>query len=78
MKNVRKIAAIGMCGLVLGSAVSVLTASPATGRMVARCDTRISEMEASAARLYAKGKITQAQYEQTMAQIAAHRASWGC
>lgn len=78
MRKVRKIAAIGMCGLVLGGTMSVLAAPGAEGRIYSTCDQRIDNMETQAAKDYKKGKITQAQYENVLAEVAYHRTLWGC
>ncbi|MCW2922752.1 MAG: hypothetical protein JWM98_156 [Thermoleophilia bacterium] len=78
MRKVRKIAAIGMCGLVLGGTMSVLAAPGAEGRIYSTCDQRIDNMETQAAKDYKKGKITKAQYDAVLAEVAYHRQLWGC
>ncbi|MCW2961999.1 MAG: hypothetical protein JWM25_1715 [Thermoleophilia bacterium] len=78
MKKMRKIIAVGCCGLVLGGIASVFVASPATARIYARCDQQVDIMEADAAKQFKRGKLTQAQYDSVMASLAAHRVAWGC
>lgn len=77
MKTIRKMAAIGACGIVLGAGMSVFSASPATARYYT-CDQQVASMEKSAAKDYKKGKLSLADYEKVQAEIAYHRQLWGC
>ena len=60
MKTMRKLAAIGACGLVIGGAMSLYTASPASAVLYARCDQRIATAEAQAANNVAKAEAAYA------------------
>lgn len=75
----RKLIAIGCCGLVLGGAFSVFGATTAaSARAYATCDQQVEKAEQQAAKDYKKGKITKAQYDAAMQDIADHRQNWGC
>lgn len=76
--KVRKIIAVGCCGVVLGGIASVFVASPATARLASRCDQILDTQEAQAAKDLKQKRITQARYDQLMAQFAQHRALFGC
>jgi hypothetical protein len=78
MKVFKRLAAIGMCGIVLGVTASMVTAGPATGRYLARCDQKITNMEKQAARDFKKGKLSAEDYAKVQAEIAYHRELWGC
>jgi hypothetical protein len=70
--------AIGVCGLMIGGVMSVFGAAPATARLYSGCDNKIDKMEQQAARDYAKGKLTDAEYANVQAEIAYHHELWGC
>lgn len=74
----RRLVAIGTCGLVMGGVMSVFAAPQATGRIMARCDQRIGQLESEAAREHHEGKRTTAQYEAALERIAAKQQEWGC
>lgn len=76
--KVRKIIAVGCCGIMLGGIASVFVAGPASARISSRCDQILDDQEAQAARDLKRGRITQARYDQLMAQFAEHRALFGC
>ena len=76
--KIRKIIAIGTCGLAIGGIMSVLSASPATARAYASCDSKVAKLESAAASDYAKGKLTDTEYSNITKEIAAHRLIWGC
>ena len=77
MKTIRKVLAVGMCGIVLGAGMSVFSASPATARYYT-CDQQVKNMEKSAAKDYKKGKLSAEDYAKVQAEIAYHRELWGC
>ena len=77
-KTLRKIVAIGLVGAVIGGGASVFMAAPASALMYARCDQQLDALEAQAAAQYKKGKLSNAQYQAILADIAAHRVAWGC
>lgn len=77
MKTVRKFLAIGMAGLVLGGAMSVV-AAPSAGARTYWCDQRIESMEKKSAQDYKKGKITDEEYAKIQDEIAYHKELWGC
>ena len=78
MKKFRYFMALASCGIIIGVGFSVFSAAPASARLMARCDQKIETMEKQAAKAYAKGKMSQADYDKTMAEIAYHRQLWGC
>ena len=78
MKTVRRIIAVGICGAVIGASMSVMGAAPATAKLYSGCDKKISAMEKQAAKDYARGKLTAAEYANVQAEIAYHRQLWGC
>lgn len=78
MGKARKIVAIGTCGLVLGGIMSTFGASTATGRAYSTCDQRAVKIEKQAARDFAKGKLSQADYDKVMQEVALHKELWGC
>ncbi len=78
MKAVRKIIAVGACGIILGAGMSVFGAAPATARLYAGCDKKIEQMEKQAAKDYQRGKLSAADYEKVQAEIDFHRTLWGC
>lgn len=78
MKQMRRIVALGACGIMLGATASMFSAGPATARIYAKCDQKIVQMEKQAAKAYAKGKLTDAEYANIQAEIAFHRQLWGC
>ena len=77
-KTLRKVIAVGVTGAVIGGTASVFMASPASGRIYARCDQQLTSLEKAAATQYKKGKLTKAQYDAILAEIAGHRSDWGC
>lgn len=78
MSKFRKIMAVGLLGLMLGASMSFFTAAPAGARTSLYCSNQVSNEEAKAQRDYDKGKITQNEYDNLMAEIAYHRTLWGC
>ncbi len=78
MKTIRRITAIGLCGIMLGTTMSIFAAAPAEGRRYSMCDKKIESMERQAAKDYAKGKLSAGDYDNVMAEIAFHRELWGC
>ena len=79
-QRLRKFAAIGAMGIMLGATGSVfLGAGTANARLIrGGCDQIADSAENSYARMLKKGQITQDQYDQLMASVAAHRAQYGC
>lgn len=73
----RKIFAVGCCGLMLGGIASVFTAAPAQARF-SNCDNKIDNMEKQAAKQYKQGKLSAQEYSNIQAEIAYHRDLWGC
>jgi len=78
MNKVRKMIAVGMLGLMLGASMSMFTASPVGARAALYCDNQVRNEEAKAQRDFAKGKISQYEYDNLMAEAAYHREIWGC
>ena len=78
MKTLRRITAIGLCGIMLGTTMSVFMAAPADGRLYRTCDKKIENMERQAAKDYAKGKLSADDFDKVMSEIAYHRELWGC
>lgn len=74
----RRMIAIGFCGIMLGTTMSMFSASPAAGRIYARCDQKVDSMEKQAARDYAKGKLSAEDYAKVQSEIDYHRTTWGC
>lgn len=78
MKTLKKLIAIGTCGIVIGVGLSVMGTAPATARIYAGCDKKITNMENQAAKAYAKGRLSADDYARIQAEIAYHRQLWGC
>ena len=78
MKTLRRITAIGLCGIMLGTTASIVFAPTAQSRAYARCDKKVANMERQAAKDYAKGKLSAEDYDKVMSEIAYHRELWGC
>lgn len=78
MKTIRKTIAIGMCGIMLGGVMSVMSASPATAKIYRNCDQTIDNIGKQAARDYGKGKLSADGYAKAQSEIASHRQLWGC
>lgn len=78
MKTVKRMIAIGSCGLVLGVGASVFGTAPATARFHYGCDKKIDKMEQSAAKDYAKGKMSAKDYAKAMDGVNYLRTLWGC
>ena len=76
--KLRRIIAVGCCGIMMGGIASVFVAGPATARISSRCDQIVDAQEAQAAKDLKRGRSTQARYDQLMAQFAEHRALFGC
>ncbi len=77
MKAFRRITTLAICGVLLGSTMSIMGAAPATARF-SSCDQKIASMEKWAAKQYDHGKLSTEEYENIQAEIAAHRQIWGC
>lgn len=77
MKAFRRITTVALCGIMLGSMMSILGAAPASARF-SSCDQKIDSTEAQAARDFAKGKLSADDYAKVQAEIAFHRQLWGC
>ncbi len=77
MKAFRRITTLALCGILLGSTMSVMGAAPASARF-SSCDQKISNMEKQAAKDYKKGKLSADDYAKIQAEIAFHRQLWGC
>ena len=78
MKAARKFLAIAVCGLTIGVAASMVATAPANARSYATCDSKVTSMEKSAARDFARGKLSAEDYAKVQAEIALHRQLWGC
>jgi hypothetical protein len=76
--KMRKIIAVGCCGIVLGGIGSVFMAAPSTAAFSSRCDRVLDDQEAQAAKDLKKHRITQERYDELMAQFAQHRLLFGC
>lgn len=76
--KVRKLIAIGCCGIMLGGVASVFVAGPATARFASRCDQIVDAQEAQAAKDLKRGRISQERYDELMASFAQHRVLFGC
>lgn len=74
----RRTIAIGFCGIMLGTTMSVLSASPATGRVYAKCDQRVAGMERQAAAKYQSGELSGEAYGKVQSEIAKQQTRWGC
>ena len=77
MKRIRMIAAVLACGVMIGSLSSIYMA-PSAGAANYWCSNKVENMEKSAAKDLAKGKITQEQYDKLMLEVAYHQELWGC
>jgi hypothetical protein len=78
MKTARKMIAIASFGLVLGAGMSVFGTAPASAKIYSGCDNKIAIEEKQAAKDYAHGKLTDAEYANVLSEIAYHRTLWGC
>ncbi|MCW2921112.1 MAG: hypothetical protein JWL76_986 [Thermoleophilia bacterium] len=77
MKAFRRIGTLALCGIMLGSMMSIVGAAPASARF-SSCDQKFDSSEKQAARDYAKGKLSDADYAKIQTEIALHRSLWGC
>lgn len=77
MKAFRRITTLALCGVLLGSTMSIMGAAPATARF-SSCDQKIASMEKAAAKQFAKGKLSAEDYAKVQAEIDFHRSIWGC
>lgn len=79
-QRLRKLAALGAMGIMLGSTGSIfLGAGTANARLIrGGCDQIADRAETSYAKMLRKGQITQDQYDQLMASVTAHRAQYDC
>lgn len=77
MRKLRKIAAVGFCGLMLGGLMSVYMA-PSAGARSYWCDNHVENWDRKASKDLQQGKITADEFETIQVQIAEHREQHGC
>lgn len=79
-QRLRKLAAIGAMGIMLGATGSIfLGAGTANARLIrGGCDQIADHAETRYAKRLKKHRISQAQYDHLMASVAAHRAQYDC
>lgn len=76
--KIRKLIAVGTCGLVMGGVMSVFTTAPATARIYRTCDSKVATMERQAAKDYQKGVLSEEDYLKVQSEIDYHKNLWGC